>query len=360
MKKLYQCLAALLLGILLTNQHVLAQANNYPSIYGNPATPQIAAFSVDEVRQLRPGVELEFNLYGTPGGNATLRIAGAMRNLNLIEVESGQYEGTYTITSRDRIAARSAVTANLRVGNQVSSTVLNESLQIGVGYHPTYHPSKRIAQTQPSIRSFTFEPTATISSGDDLRFMLSGTAGGKVELQIDGVRGKVYLPEVSSGEYASTYTIRSRDRIKRNARVIANLRVGDAATERSLALVLQSNPLPVSTSPTCRNCGIVEAVNQIDVKGDGKYLGTIGGGVVGLLLGSQIGGGSGRTAAQIAGAVGGAYAGRAIEGKMNVGHHYEVTIRLEHGGQQIFSFSNDPGYHVGERVRIINGGIQKM
>ena len=356
MKKLYQCLLALLFGMLLANQAVFAQENNYPNIYNNTATPQIAAFNVDEVRQLRPGVELDFNLYGTPGGNATLRIAGATRNLNLVEVESGQYEGSYTITSRDRIAARSSVTANLRVGNQVTSTVLNESLQIGVGYHPT----KRGAQAQPSIRSFTLEPIADLSSGNDLRFMLSGTPGGKVELKIDGVRGKVYLPEVSSGEYASTYTIRSRDRIQRNARVIANLRVGDAATERSLGRALQTSSLPVSTSANCRNCGTVEAVNQIDVKGDGSYLGTIGGGVVGLLLGSQIGGGSGRTAAQIAGTVGGAYAGRAIEGKMNVGHHYEVTIRLEHGGRQIFSFSNDPGYHVGDRVRLVNGGIQRM
>ncbi|MFD2271113.1 hypothetical protein ACFS07_08190 [Undibacterium arcticum] len=102
---------------------------------GPQATPRIEGFNVDEVRRLAPGVELNFELYGTPGGVASLRIAGATRNLTLIEVEAGQYEGTYTISGRDNIAARSPVTANLRVGNQVASAVLTESLQVGVGQH---------------------------------------------------------------------------------------------------------------------------------------------------------------------------------------------------------------------------------
>src|SRR5690349_21802715 len=55
------------------------------------ATPRIEGFNVDEVRRLDPGAELNFELYGTPGGLASLRIAGATRNLTLVEVEAGQY-----------------------------------------------------------------------------------------------------------------------------------------------------------------------------------------------------------------------------------------------------------------------------
>ena len=88
-----------------------------PSHTGMQTTPNIEGFDVDEVRRLTPGTELNFEIFGTPGGQATLRIEGARRNLMLTETEVGQYEGTYTINSRDKIVARSPVTANLRIGN---------------------------------------------------------------------------------------------------------------------------------------------------------------------------------------------------------------------------------------------------
>jgi outer membrane lipoprotein SlyB len=58
----------------------------------------------------------------------------------------------------------------------------------------------------------------------------------------------------------------------------------------------------------CVNCGVVEAINLVEVKGTGSYLGMIAGGVAGALLGSQVGQGRGTTAAQVAGAAGGAFA----------------------------------------------------
>lgn len=317
------------------------------------ATPRIEGFNVDEVRRLAPGVELDFTIYGTPGGLATLRIAGATRNLILAEVEAGQYEGTYTISDRDKIAARSPVTANLRVGNKVASAVLNESLQVGVGYHS----AKAMPGPQPRIERFDVEPVADLSGGTDLRFTLFGTPGGKVDLAIKGVKGKILLPEVNSGEYANTYTIRNRDRIASNSVVTANLRVGERVTSATLGKALQSAAAPVRTARICNNCGTIEAVNLVEVKGEGSYLGTIGGGVAGALLGSQIGEGRGRTAAQIAGALGGAYAGRAIEGKSRTSNHYEVLVRLQNGATQTFTFAAEPGYRVGDKVKINDGVI---
>ncbi|MDB5764790.1 MAG: glycine zipper protein [Herminiimonas sp.] len=324
---------------------------------GSQATPRIEGFNVDEVRRLAPGVELNFGLYGTPGGLATLRIAGATRNLTLVEVEAGRYEGTYTISGRDKIAARSPVTANLRAGNQVASVVLNESLQVGVGYHS----AKAAPGPQPRIERFNVEPVADLSGGNDLRFTVFGTPGGKVDLAINGVKGKVFLPEVNNGEYASAYTIRNRDRIAPNSVVTANLRVGERVTSVTLGKALQSAaaPAPVRVARICNNCGTVEAVNLVEVKGEGSYLGTIGGGVVGALLGSQVGGGNGRTAAEIAGAVGGAYAGHAIEGNARKSNHYEVMVRLQNGATQTVSFAADPGYRVGDKVKINDGVIAR-
>ncbi|MCU6433855.1 glycine zipper 2TM domain-containing protein [Undibacterium sp. Jales W-56] len=341
---------------------IQAQAQQYNA---SQATPRIEGFNVDEVPRIAPGVELNFSIYGTPGGMATLRIAGATHNLNLIEVEAGQYEGTYTINSRDKIAARSAVTANLRVGNQVTSAVLNESLQIGVGYH-TNQP---VSGLMPKIDRFNVDPVSDLGGGNDLRFTVFGTPGGKVDLTINGVKGKLLLSEVSSGEYSNTYTIRNRDHITANSSVIANLRVMDRGVERVTSATLGKNlqiaaaqapaKAPVQAARICYNCGTVEAVNLIEVNGEGGYLGTIGGGVVGALLGSQVGGGNGRTAAEIAGALGGAYVGRNIEGNTRKTNHYEVVVRLQNGATQTIPFTSEPGYRVGDKVQINNGVIAR-
>ena len=328
------------------------QANSQ-QLSRSQATPRIEGFNVDEVPRLIPGAELNFDIFGTPGGLVTLRSAGAKRNLILAEVEAGQYEGTYTISERDRIDARSPVTANLRVGNRVVSAVLNESLQVGVGYHS----DKVVQGTQPRIDRFDVEPVADLSGGNDLQFTLFGTPGGKVDLAIKGAKVKIVLPEVNSGEYANTYTIKNRDRITPNSVVTANLRVGDRVTSVTLGkpLLNAAAPEKVNAARTCHNCGTVEAVNLIEVKGEGGYLGTIGGGVVGALLGSQIGEGNGRTAAQIAGALGGAYAGRTIEGKSRTTNHYEVLVRLQNGATQTVSFAAAPEFRVGDTVKINDG-----
>lgn len=326
-----------------------------PAQAGSQTTPRIEGFNVDEVRRLVPGTELGFEIFGTPGGQATLRIDGAQRNLSLTETEAGQYEGVYTITSRDRIVARSPVTANLRIGNQVESLVLNESLQIGVGYHgPKMAPGP-----MPKINHFNVDPAAELKGGNELYFSVFGTPGGQVDLAIQGVKGKVLLPEVASGEYTSTYTIRNRDRIVRSSVVTATMRLGARVSTATLGKALQSAdaPAPLDVSRMCQTCGTVESVNLIQVQGEGGYLGTIGGGVVGAILGNQVGQGNGRTAAQIAGALGGAYAGRALEGKSRASNHYEVVVRMHNGTAQTISFAAEPGFKVGDKVKISAGVI---
>lgn len=321
--------------------------------------PRIEGFNVDEVRRLAPGVELNFTLFGSPGGAAVLRIDGAQRNLALNETESGVYEGTYTIGTRDRIAARSAVTANLRVGNRVTSGVLSESLLRGVGYHasrPANAPSLRIER-------FDVQPSDDLSPGNDLSFNLRGTPGAKVDMLISGTKGVFFMPEVSPGEYAGTYTIKRRDRIAANSAVTATMRMGNKSNSAILGkpLLLASTPAPVQARVDryCSNCATVEAVNRVEVKGDGNYLGAIGGGLVGAVLGSQVGDGNGRTAAQVAGALGGAYVGRNLERNAKASEHHEIVIRFANGGTQTLTYEADPGYRVGDKVKINNGVLAR-
>ena len=341
-----------------------AQAQQYNTPAGEAFRPVIRGFNVDEVRRLVPGAELNFDVYGTPGARVYLQIAGANRNLQLTETEPGQYEGTYTIGSRDRITANSAVTANLRVGNQVTSGVLSESLVIGIGRHD--QPRRGDLAGMPRIERFDVRGTDDLRAGNELNFMLHGTPGAKVDMMISGTRGVFFLPEVHPGDYEGSYVIRRGDRLAPNTVVTANMRMNGRVATQTLGKSLQvaTTALPVAGQPRvmryCTNCATVEAINVVEVNGDGNYIGTVGGGVVGALLGSQVGGGSGKTAAEVAGALGGAYVGRNIDrNNARNTRHFEVVIRYPNGGTQTVQYANDPGLRVGEKVKINEGVLTR-
>jgi outer membrane lipoprotein SlyB len=329
----------------------------------NVSGPVIRGFNVEEVRRLAPGVELHFDLYGTPGGNATLRIDGATRNLHMTETEPGQYVGTYTIGTRDRITNTSAVTVNLRVGNRVATDVLAES----VVRNGAPRPNRRgdLAEV-PRIERFEVRGSEDLGPGNDLGFTVFGTPGARVELTIVGARGVFFLPEVRQGEYAADYTIRRDDRIAADSRVTATIRSNGRYTTQVLGRpLLAGAPRPVATSAPrtaryCTNCATVEAVNVVEVSGDGNYLGTVGGAVVGGLLGNQVGGGDGRKVATVAGAVGGAMVGRNIERNQRRSQRYEVVVRYAgNGATQTLQYENDPGFRTGDAVRVNNGVLSR-
>ena len=103
--------------------------------------------------------------------------------------------------------------------------------------------------------------------------------------------------------------------------------------------------------------GTVESVEQVD-RGNVGLLGTIGGAVVGGLLGNQIGSGRGNTAATIAGAAGGALAGREVERRTRSANDvYKVYVRMDDGTYQAIAQDDSPVFRRGDRVRIQNGVI---
>ncbi|HJW12702.1 MAG TPA: glycine zipper 2TM domain-containing protein, partial [Albitalea sp.] len=107
----------------------------------------VDAFDVEEVPQLSSGTPLNFSLFGSPGGAATLQIDGAQRSLDLQEVQPGIYEGTYTIEAQDQIGPDSHVVATLRLGDQVARSMLAEPLLLGAD--APVAPAPTMAQGAP-------------------------------------------------------------------------------------------------------------------------------------------------------------------------------------------------------------------
>ena len=120
-----------------------------------------------------------------------------------------------------------------------------------------------------------------------------------------------------------------------------------------------NNPAPVAQAEVCRSCGVVDSVHEIKVKGQGSGVGGVGGAVVGGLLGNQVGGGRGKTAMTVLGAVGGAFAGNEIEKNVRSEIEHQMVVRLDDGTTRTFTQVGAFPYGVGERVRIVNGRVER-
>jgi outer membrane lipoprotein SlyB len=118
--------------------------------------------------------------------------------------------------------------------------------------------------------------------------------------------------------------------------------------------------LAAADKPRCANCGNIESTREITTRGQGSGVGAAGGAVLGGLLGNQLGGGHGRQLATVAGAVGGAVVGNQVEGNMNAKHSYEIRVRLDDGSLRVFHQSSRPGWHAGERVKIVGGSLHHV
>ncbi len=319
-------------------------------------TPRIEGFDVEPARQLSGGNQLAFTLYGTPGGAASVRIGTSPTRILLDEIEPGVYERTYTIRNSDNFAADTAATANLRVGNTIAAAVLDESLLAGA---PSPAAQAAAAAAMPKIDRFEADAPAQLLPGERVFFTLHGTPAGKASVRIVGVKGKLLLDEVQSGIYEGAYTIKDRDRIATSAAVTATLKLGkhdvSANLDRPLLATANRNTSAQRAARYCANCGVVESVNAVEVKGDGGYVGKIAGGVIGGLLGNQVGGGRGQDVMTVVGVVGGAMAGNEIEKRRNKTVHYDVVARLQGGGAQTVTYATEPPFRVGDKVRVENG-----
>lgn len=138
-----------------------------------------------------------------------------------------------------------------------------------------------------------------------------------------------------------------------------------AAATTSPAAVAQSGPAKAATpapaattpgKPVCASCGTVEAVTPITREGKGSGVGIVAGGVLGAVVGNQIGGGNGRTAATVLGAVGGGWAGNKVEKNMKKDTIYAVRVRMADGSVTTKELGTAPA--VGAPVTVDGGSLR--
>ncbi len=111
---------------------------------------------------------------------------------------------------------------------------------------------------------------------------------------------------------------------------------------------------------TCQDCGNIEAITPIEVKGQSSGAGAVIGGLLGGVLGHQIGGGRGKDLTTAAGAVGGALAGNEVERNRNTTTSYKVRVHLDNGDYRTITTAHVTGLQTGDRVRIAGSSIERM
>ena len=123
-----------------------------------------------------------------------------------------------------------------------------------------------------------------------------------------------------------------------------------------------THPVPaavVARAHVCADCGTVEAVTAVKRQGQVNGiavgdstigLGTVAGGVLGGILGHQVGGGNGKTAMAVLGAAGGAYAGNKVEQNMKSVTVYDVRVRMDDGSVRNLDVSSPVS--VGSKVTV--------
>ena len=131
-----------------------------------------------------------------------------------------------------------------------------------------------------------------------------------------------------------------------------------AAPVRQTPMAVTGRSRIATSSPaSCHDCGVIDSIRAVEVKGEGSGIGAVGGAVVGGVLGNQVGRGRGRTAATVVGAGAGAYAGHEIEKNMNKSVSYEVRVRMNDGTYRTIHESAQPAFAIGQKVRVTEQGI---
>ena len=111
--------------------------------------------------------------------------------------------------------------------------------------------------------------------------------------------------------------------------------------------------------------GTVESVRGVTIdanSGQSSTFGAIGGGLLGAVAGSAVGGGRGSILTGIIGGLAGAVAGDAIGNHVAQKPGVEITVRLDDGSLRAVTQSADGQYfYAGERVRLLSSdGITRV
>ena len=117
-------------------------------------------------------------------------------------------------------------------------------------------------------------------------------------------------------------------------------------------------PAPVVVAAICHECAVIEEVRTVEKAGQASGVGAVGGAVVGGILGHQVGAGRGKDLATVLGALGGGFGGNQIEKTVKKEKEYQIVVRYDDGSKGLFTQATPPGWHKGDKVKVINGAIQ--
>lgn len=135
--------------------------------------------------------------------------------------------------------------------------------------------------------------------------------------------------------------------------------VSEAVIQRILARQ-SGTPAASPAAASCKDCGTVTAIREIDKPGQATGLGAVAGAVVGGVVGRQVAGRDHRTAGTVIGAVGGGVAGHMIEKKAREGKTWEIGVKMDDGTSRTFMMDSHPSWSPGSRVRVVNGALAPL
>ncbi|MDY0973915.1 hypothetical protein SOM61_02985 [Massilia sp. CFBP9012] len=139
--------------LLATSSTALAQT----APQSRTVTPAIEGFHVEKVPRLEQGAALHFHVYGTRNATVNVTIDGATRSVQMQETDPGRYSGSYVIGNHDRFQPDSPVTAEMRLGSQIATTVLRDGLVSGAG-------AAASAPSQESVRQLASKDAGVASA----------------------------------------------------------------------------------------------------------------------------------------------------------------------------------------------------
>jgi outer membrane lipoprotein SlyB len=115
-------------------------------------------------------------------------------------------------------------------------------------------------------------------------------------------------------------------------------------------------PTAAQLAQLCDGCAWVQQV-RVETRKKASGLGTVGGAVLGGLLGKQVGGGDGKKLATVGGAVAGGLAGNEVEKTATASTVWDVLLVDQTGGMRHVTLTADPQVQPGDAVRHKDGQL---
>ncbi|RZU02251.1 glycine zipper 2TM domain-containing protein [Rivibacter subsaxonicus] len=127
-------------------------------------------------------------------------------------------------------------------------------------------------------------------------------------------------------------------------------------SQPKVAEVVAVKEVMETTTTPREHCENVQVQRQAPVKDENRLLGSVGGAVIGGVLGHQVGGGSGKKIATVAGAAAGGYAGNQVQKNMQ---EKDVETKTEQRCKTVQEKSKKlVGYDVSYRIGSQTGEVR--